>query len=127
MCIRDRNNGLNLLEEESSALPAAASALDEGTDVLSDGAQNIAQGLDSLSGGVNDLQAGADALSAGFNTITGEGHAQSAQLRACLLYTSFGAELSVPGTRTKCRPAELIVPGLWLLYQPCGQNTLTLL
>ena len=76
------NNGLNLLEEESSALPAAASALDEGTDVLSDGAQNIAQGLDSLSGGVNDLQAGADALSAGFNTITGEGHAQSAQLRA---------------------------------------------
>ena len=76
------SKGLSVLEEKTSGLPAAASALDEGAGALTDGAQSISQGLDTLSSGVSDLQEGADALSAGLNAVTGEGGAQSAQLRS---------------------------------------------
>ncbi len=90
------SKGLSVLEEKTSGLPAAASALDEGAGALTDGAQSISQGLDTLSTGVSDLQEGADALSAGLNAVTGEGGAQSAQLRsgAAALRDALGAIIS---------------------------------
>ncbi|HIX49216.1 MAG TPA: YhgE/Pip domain-containing protein [Candidatus Mediterraneibacter caccavium] len=90
------SKGLSVLEEKTSGLPAAASALDEGAGALTDGAQSISQGLDTLSIGVSDLQEGADALSAGLNAVTGEGGAQSAQLRsgAAALRDALGAIIS---------------------------------
>lgn len=90
------SKGLSVLEEKTSGLPAAASALDEGAGALTDGAQSISQGLDTLSIGVSDLQEGADALSAGLNAVTGEGGAQSAQLRsgAAALRDALGAIVS---------------------------------
>ncbi len=90
------SKGLSVLEEKTSGLPAAASALDEGAGALTDGAQSISQGLDTLSTGVSDLQEGADALSAGLNAVTGEGGAQSAQLRsgAAALRDALGAIVS---------------------------------
>ena len=90
------SKGLSVLEEKTSGLPAAASALDEGAGALTDGAQSISQGLDTLSSGVSDLQEGADALSAGLNAVTGEGGAQSAQLRsgAAALRDALGAIVS---------------------------------
>lgn len=90
------SKGLSVLEEKTSGLPAAASALDEGAGALTDGAQSISQGLETLSIGVSDLQEGADALSAGLNAVTGEGGAQSAQLRsgAAALRDALGAIIS---------------------------------
>ena len=94
------SKGLSVLEEKTSGLPAAASALDEGAGALTDGAQSISQGLDTLSTGVSDLQEGADALSAGLNAVTGEGGAQSAQLRsgAAALRDALGAIISTMPT-----------------------------
>lgn len=94
------SKGLSVLEEKTSGLPAAASALDEGAGALTDGAQSISQGLDTLSIGVSDLQEGADALSAGLNAVTGEGGAQSAQLRsgAAALRDALGAIISTMPT-----------------------------
>ena len=94
------SKGLSVLEEKTSGLPAAASALDEGAGALTDGAQSISQGLDTLSSGVSDLQEGADALSAGLNAVTGEGGAQSAQLRsgAAALRDALGAIVSAMPT-----------------------------
>ena len=94
------SKGLSVLEEKTSGLPAAASALDEGAGALTDGAQSISQGLDTLSTGVSDLQEGADALSAGLNAVTGEGGAQSAQLRsgAAALRDALGAVISTMPT-----------------------------
>lgn len=94
------SKGLSVLEEKTSGLPAAASALDEGAGALTDGAQSISHGLDTLSTGVSDLQEGADALSAGLNAVTGEGGAQSAQLRsgAAALRDALGAIISTMPT-----------------------------
>ena len=94
------SKGLSVLEEKTSGLPAAASALDEGAGALTDGAQSISQGLDTLSTGVSGLQEGADALSAGLNAVTGEGGAQSAQLRsgAAALRDALGAIISTMPT-----------------------------
>lgn len=104
------SKGLSVLEEKTSGLPAAASALDEGAGALTDGAQSISQGLDTLSTGVSDLQEGADALSAGLNAVTGEGGAQSAQLRsgAAALRDALGAIISTMPTADS-GPADIPV------------------
>ncbi len=104
------SKGLSVLEEKTSGLPAAASALDEGAGALTDGAQSISQGLDTLSIGVSDLQEGADALSAGLNAVTGEGGAQSAQLRsgAAALRDALGAIISTMPTADS-GPADIPV------------------